>query len=103
MVHSRTERVFILEHYFSSKSFAAVREAFSDAYPDKKLPNKRTVHRLAKFRKCLSVTSSHRAIKQLELRPYRFKAVHQLQQWITVARIQYFHWFCRFVRELVHV
>jgi hypothetical protein len=26
--------VFILEHYFASKSFAAVREAFSNAYPD---------------------------------------------------------------------
>jgi hypothetical protein len=35
MVYSRAERVFILEHYFASKSFAAVREAFSNAYPDK--------------------------------------------------------------------
>jgi hypothetical protein len=31
MVYSRAERVFILEHYFASKSFAAVREAFSNA------------------------------------------------------------------------
>jgi hypothetical protein len=29
MAYSRTERVFIPEHYFASKSFAAVREAFS--------------------------------------------------------------------------
>jgi hypothetical protein len=35
MVHSRAERVFILEHYFASKSFAAVHETFSNAYPDK--------------------------------------------------------------------
>jgi hypothetical protein len=51
MVYSRAERVFILEHYFASKSFAAVREAFSNAYPDKEVPNKTTIHRLVtKFR-----------------------------------------------------
>jgi hypothetical protein len=31
MVCSRVERVFILEHYFASKSFAAVHEEFSNA------------------------------------------------------------------------
>jgi hypothetical protein len=30
MVYSRTERVFVLEHYFASKSFAVVHEAFSN-------------------------------------------------------------------------
>jgi hypothetical protein len=51
MVYSRAERVFILEHYFASKSFAAVREAFRNAYPDKEVPNKATIHRLVtKFR-----------------------------------------------------
>jgi hypothetical protein len=44
MVCSRAERVFILEHYFESKSFVADREVFSYAYPDKGLPNM-TVHR----------------------------------------------------------
>jgi hypothetical protein len=39
MVYSRAERVFILEHYFASKSFSAVRETFSNAYPDKEVPN----------------------------------------------------------------
>jgi hypothetical protein len=29
MVYSRAERVFILENYFASKSFAAVREAIA--------------------------------------------------------------------------
>jgi hypothetical protein len=38
--------VFILEHYFASKSFAAVREAFNNAYPDKEIQNKITIHRL---------------------------------------------------------
>jgi hypothetical protein len=50
MVYSRAESVFILEHYFASKSFAAVHEAFSNAYPDKEVPNKTTVHRLVIFR-----------------------------------------------------
>jgi hypothetical protein len=40
MMYSRAERVFILEHYFASKSFAAVREAFRNAYSDKEVPNK---------------------------------------------------------------
>jgi hypothetical protein len=38
--------VFVLEHYFTSKSFAAVREAFSNAYPDKEVPNETTIHPL---------------------------------------------------------
>jgi hypothetical protein len=38
--------VFVLEHYFASKSFAAVREALSKAYPDKEEPNKTTIHQL---------------------------------------------------------
>jgi hypothetical protein len=35
MLYSRAERVFILKHYSASKSFVAVREEFSNAYPDK--------------------------------------------------------------------
>jgi hypothetical protein len=46
MVHSRAESVFILQHYFASKPFSAAREAFSNTYPDKELPNKTTEHRL---------------------------------------------------------
>jgi hypothetical protein len=104
MVYSRAERVFILEHYFELKSFAAVREAFINAYPDKEVPSKTTVHRLV--RKFLDtgsvcVTSAHLATKQLKLRPHRFQAVHQLQQ--RDATIQYCHWSRRFVREGVHV
>jgi hypothetical protein len=49
--------VFILEHYFASKSFAAVLEAFSNAYPDKIVPSKTTIHRLVtKFRGTGSVS-----------------------------------------------
>jgi hypothetical protein len=37
MVHSQTEHVFILEHYFASKSFAAVCEV-QNVNPDKEIP-----------------------------------------------------------------
>jgi hypothetical protein len=45
MVYSRAENVSILEHYFASKSSAAVRKAFSNAYPDKEVLTK-TAHRM---------------------------------------------------------
>jgi hypothetical protein len=43
MVYLGAESVFILEHYFASKSFAAVREVFRSVYPDKEIPNETTV------------------------------------------------------------
>jgi hypothetical protein len=60
-VYSQAERVSILEHYFASKSFAAVREAFSNTYPDKEVP-KKTIRRLVtKFRvnDCLREGGGH--------------------------------------------
>jgi hypothetical protein len=71
MVYSRAELVFISEHYFASKSFAVVREAFGNAYPDREVPNKTTMHKLVtKFRDTGSVhvSRAHRATKQLTLR-----------------------------------
>jgi hypothetical protein len=54
-MYSQAESVFILEHYFASKSFAAVREVFSNVYSDKEVPNK-TIHRLVtKFRGAESI------------------------------------------------
>jgi hypothetical protein len=38
-VYSQAERVYILNHYFVSKSCAAVREALSNAYPDSEVQN----------------------------------------------------------------
>jgi hypothetical protein len=46
MVYSWAEHVFILKHYFTSKSFAAIHEAISKAYPDKEVLNKTTIHQL---------------------------------------------------------
>jgi hypothetical protein len=44
MVYSRAEHVFILEHFFTSKSFSVVHEAFSNVYLDKEVLNKTTIH-----------------------------------------------------------
>jgi hypothetical protein len=78
--------VFTLEHYTATKSFAALHEAFSNAYPDTEVPNKATVHRLVtKLRdtRNICVTSVRRVTKQPKLRPCRFQAVHHF------ARIGY--------------
>jgi hypothetical protein len=44
MVYLRVERVFILEHYFPSKTFTDIREAVSNAYPEKEVPNETVTH-----------------------------------------------------------
>jgi hypothetical protein len=104
-----TEHGFILEHYFASKSFAAVREAFSNAYPDKEVPNKTTIQRLVTksnkisgHNKCLFVTSAHRATKQLNNGRTHFKQCLSCNNGIRLDELKYCHW-CRFVREGVHV
>jgi hypothetical protein len=103
MVYSRAESVFVLEHYFSSKSFAIVRETFvvSNAYPYKEVPNKTTVHKLVtKFRDKGSVCHKCSSNDETaEITPYRFKAMQQIQQRDTAARFQYYHCFRRFVRD----
>jgi hypothetical protein len=43
MVFSRAKLVLVLEHYFASESITAVREAFSDTYPDKEESNNTAV------------------------------------------------------------
>jgi hypothetical protein len=97
--YSRAERVFILEHHFASISFAAVSESFSNAYPDKELPNKTTIYRLVtKFRDTGSVC--HKSSSRKNYGRTDFK---QLQQRDTIAAIQYCHWLRRFVREEINV
>jgi hypothetical protein len=63
MVYSRAESVFILEPYFKSKSFAAVREAFSNAYSDNEVGYRirqqyTDCNKISGHMKCLSVTSN---------------------------------------------
>jgi hypothetical protein len=51
----------------------------------------------------LPVTKGHRVTKELNLRPCRFQAVHQLQERDKAARIQCYHRFNCSVCELDHV
>jgi hypothetical protein len=109
MVYSRAERVFILEHYCASKSVADFREAFSNAYPDREVTNKTTKHRLVTtfwdtWSVCLWQVLIERRNSWI-LRPYRFQAVHQLQQRDTAARIHCYQvsLFCACVRACVCV
>jgi hypothetical protein len=46
MAYSQAEHVFILKNYFTPKSSADVREAFSNANPNKEVLNKTIIHRL---------------------------------------------------------
>jgi transposase len=39
-------RVFSLEHYFSTRSYAECQNAFRNSFPDSVVPNTSTVHRL---------------------------------------------------------
>jgi hypothetical protein len=44
IVYSWAEQVSVLEYYFASKSFVAVRKAFSNTYREKEISNKTTIH-----------------------------------------------------------
>jgi hypothetical protein len=63
VVHSQAENVSKVEHHFASKSFAAVREAFSNAYPENEVP---TGNNTLGHRMFLSVRSARRATEQLK-------------------------------------
>jgi hypothetical protein len=43
---SQDQRVFILEHNFSTRSYAECQNAFRNSFPDSVVPNKSTVQRL---------------------------------------------------------
>jgi hypothetical protein len=64
VVYSRAERVFILERQFATKSFFAVREAFSNVYSDKGVQNNSTpTGNISGHGNCSSMTSAHQAIE----------------------------------------
>jgi transposase len=46
MVFSQDQRVLILEHYFSTRSYAECQNAFRNSFPDSVVPNKSTIQRL---------------------------------------------------------
>jgi hypothetical protein len=70
--------VFVLEHYFASKSFAAIRVAFSIAYPDKKVPKETTIHRLATtFRDTGNVCDGKRVRRRAVLKDETLRNVEE--------------------------
>jgi hypothetical protein len=62
MVFSQDQRVFILEHYFSTWSYGDCQNAFRNSFPDSVVPNKSTIQRLIKrFRETGSIGEKHRS------------------------------------------
>jgi hypothetical protein len=89
--------VFILEHYFASKSFAAVREAFSNAHPDKEVPNKTIIRRLVtKFRVTGSVRDTKHVRRRTVLTGETLQKVEE-----TLARLQPLYCKCPLVNALL--
>jgi hypothetical protein len=66
-------------------------EAFSNVCLDHEVPNKTAIHGF--------VTKFRGATKQLKSQSYRFQVTLQLQQHNMAAKIRYYHWFYRLVRE----
>jgi hypothetical protein len=63
MVFSQDQRVFILEHYFSTWSRAECQNAFRNYFPDSVVPNKSTIQRLVeRFRETWSIGEKRRLV-----------------------------------------
>jgi transposase len=57
---SQDQRVFVLEHYFSSRSYAECQNVFRNSFPDSVVLNKSTIQRLVKrFRETGSIGEKH--------------------------------------------
>jgi hypothetical protein len=62
MVFSQDQRVFILERYFPTRSYAECQNAFRNSFPDSVVPNKSTVQRLVeRFRETQSIGEKRRS------------------------------------------
>jgi hypothetical protein len=58
---SQDQRVFILEHYFSIRSYAECQNAFRNSFPDSVVPNKSTVRLVECFRETWSIGEKRRS------------------------------------------
>jgi hypothetical protein len=98
--------VFILERYFVSKPFCALREAFNNACHETEVPNKTTIHRLVtKFRTqevfiCDKRSSSDKAAKMTAV-PISSSASAAATG--CGCRNPYSHWFCSVLLEGANV
>jgi hypothetical protein len=62
MIFPQDQRVFILEHYFSTRSYAGCQNAFRNSFPDSVVPNKSTIQRLVeRFRETGSTGEKRRS------------------------------------------
>jgi transposase len=62
MVFSQDQRIFILEHYFSTRSYAECQNAFRNSFPDSVVPNKSSIQRLVeRFRESGSIGEKRRS------------------------------------------
>jgi hypothetical protein len=59
---SQDQRVFILEHYFSTRSYGECQNAFTNSFPDSVVPNKSTIQRLVeRYRETGSIGEKRRS------------------------------------------
>jgi transposase len=62
MFFSQDQSVFILEHYFSTRSYAECQNAFRNSFPDSTVPNKSTIQRFVeRFRETGSTGEKRRS------------------------------------------
>jgi transposase len=62
MSFSQEQRVFSVEHYFASRSYARVADEFRREYPDSAVPNNSTITRIInRLRECGSVSDRKRS------------------------------------------
>jgi transposase len=55
MIFSQAQHVFILEHYFSTRSYAECQNAFRNSFPDSVVPNTSTIRLIERFRETGSI------------------------------------------------
>jgi hypothetical protein len=55
------QHVFILEHYFSTQSFAECQNAFRNSFPDSVVPNESTIQCLERFRETGRISEKRRS------------------------------------------
>jgi transposase len=62
MVFSQDQCVFILEHYFSTRSYTEYQNEFRNSFPDSAMPNKSTIQRFVdRFRETWSTGEKRRS------------------------------------------
>jgi hypothetical protein len=78
MSFSQVQRVFIVEHYLTSRSYLTCQNDFGDTFPDFPVPNKSTISRLVnRFRDTGSVQDRNRSGRPSVLSDDSLGDIHQ--------------------------